>query len=110
MMKGRSCIRCGIHTVTLVGRLLGACTSGGDGRTEVALLQLSSASLDEKMVTTGIWGEEKGPASAVGKVSLEKKSGSLSLLGGHGIESSRSSTEFPKTVIDGSVGKSMLCS
>jgi hypothetical protein len=59
MMKGRSCIGHGIHTVTLVGRLLDACTSGGVWRTGVTLLQLSLASSDEKTVTTGFWGEEE---------------------------------------------------
>ena len=93
-MKGRSCIGRGIHTVTLVGRLLDACTSGGVGRTEVASLQLSLASSDEKTVTTGFWGEEKGPAGAGEKVSLEKISGSSSLPGGRGVGPSRSSTVF----------------
>jgi hypothetical protein len=110
-MKGRSCIGRGIHTVTLVGRLLDACTSGGVGRTEVASLQLSLASSDENTVTTGFWGEEEGPAGAGEKVSPAKMSGSLSLPGGRGdVDHSRSSTEFSKTVMDGSVGKSTPCS
>ena len=110
-MKGRSCIGRGIHTVTLVGRLLDACTSGGVWRTEVASLQLSLASSDENTVTTGFWGEEEGQVGAGEKVSPEKMSGSLSLPGGRGIDHSKSSTElFSKTVMDGSVGKSMPCS
>jgi hypothetical protein len=87
MMKGCLCIGRGIHTVTLVGRLLNAYTSGGVWRTGVASLQLSLASSDEKTVTTGFWGEEEeGPAGAGEKVSPEKMSGSLLLLGGHGVD------------------------